>query len=184
MPPKGMRRDLVPCERSPVHATQDRGTHVSSYRHVFIQMTATGDHLGHGNSRCSPNLDLEMPESGAQDSLRHSMKPGERDTVGGTNRGSLGDLQDQGHRDGSCGAGEQHWTERLEPQDQGEPTRTRGSMLSGAPEQREWEEGLGWGCPSRTVSPPSMDASNRNCSSREAGGSYLHTGHTFGRRLG
>lgn len=83
----------MPCERSPVHATQDRGTHVSSYRHVFIQMTATGDHLGHGNSRCSPNLDLEMPESGAQDSLRHSMKPGERDTVGGTNRGSLGDCR-------------------------------------------------------------------------------------------
>lgn len=108
-----------------------------------------------------------MPESGAQDSLRHSMKPGERDTVGGTNGGSLGDLQDQGHRDGSCGAEEQHWTERLEPQDQGEPTCTRGSMVSRAPEQREREEGLGWGYPSRTGSPPSMDATETAAQGRQ-----------------
>ena len=65
--------------------------------------------------------------------------------------------------------------ERLEAQDQADPTHT--GIKHGT--QRLLTQGSGRkrpGYSSRLGSSPSMDSSNRNCSSREAGGSCLQAG--------
>lgn len=82
VPPKGMRKDLVPCKSSPLHARDKTATQTSAARDTFSNGSNWG-HLGHGNCRPSPILGHKRLQDTGLRTLGHSRKSGERNTLVG-----------------------------------------------------------------------------------------------------